>query len=568
PGNRGVWKLTLRDGTEDCFRDSEGSTIPNCQGVVGIRDRYGNEIRLERSDHLANCRINKITSPNGRYVAFTYNTQNVITQAQDNSGRTVNYTYDAAGRLSSVTDVGGGVTTYTYDDQNRMLTIKDARNIVYLTNQYDSSGRIIQQTEADGGTYLFSWTPSGNTFQARTMGGTVVSDGSSFVGSGCWLTSGVDSFNRYSSSCGEGYLPLVTQVDVTDPRGYVRRVAFNSFGYMTSDTHALGQPEQQTVTYTYYSDNLLKSFTDALGRTTSFDYDALGNTTRVTRLDGTPNAVTSTFAYNGPFYQLSSMTDPLGHTSTLAYDGSGNLTQARDALNHQTSMTYNPNGQIASISDALNNTVQFGYFQNDPVSVIDPLGNTSTSVYDAVGRVASTTDALGNTVKSQYSPLNLLTQVTDAKGNNTSFTYDGNGNLLSLTDALNHSTSYTYTNMDKVQTRTDPLLRQESYNYDLNGNLVSATDRKGQVTTFSYDALNRLKFLGFKTVVNGGNTTYESIINYTYDAGNRMTQAVDSTGGTITRTYDSLDRLTSETTAQGTISYGYDAADRQTSMQV
>ena len=47
-----------------------------------------------------------------------------------------------------------------------------------------------------------------------------------------------------------------------------------------------------------------------------------------------------------------------------------------------------------------------------------------------------------------------------------------------------------------------------------------------------------------------------------------MTQVVDSSGGTITRVYDNLDRLTSETTPQGSISYSYDAAERQTSMQV
>jgi YD repeat-containing protein len=83
-------------------------------------------------------------------------------------------------------------------------------------------------------------------------------------------------------------MPLVAQVDVTDPRGYVERVVFGSTGYMISDTHALGQPEQQTVTYSYYADNTLQSVTDALGRVTSFDYDGNGNTTRVTRLAGTP----------------------------------------------------------------------------------------------------------------------------------------------------------------------------------------------------------------------------------------------------------------------------------------
>jgi RHS repeat-associated protein len=81
-------------------------------------------------------------------------------------------------------------------------------------------------------------------------------------------------------------------------------------------------------------------------------------------------------------------------------------------------------------------------------------------------------------------------------------------------------------------------------------------------------ALNRMKFVEFNTGVSGGRTTYESTISYTYDAGNRMTQVVDSAGGTITRAYDNLDRLTSESTPQGSISYAYDNAGRQTSMTV
>jgi YD repeat-containing protein len=43
---------------------------------------------------------------------------------------------------------------------------------------------------------------------------------------------------------------------------------------------------------------------------------------------------------------------------------------------------------------------------------------------------------------------------------------------------------------------------------------------------------------------------------------------VDSIAGTITRTYDGLNRLTSETTPQGSVSYTYDAAGRRTSMTV
>jgi YD repeat-containing protein len=120
----------------------------------------------------------------------------------------------------------------------------------------------------------------------------------------------------------------------------------------------------------------------------------------------------------------------------------------------------------------------------------------------------------------------------------------------------------------RVLTRTDPLLRNQSYSYDLAGNLVSSTDRKSQVTSLTYDSLNRLKLIGYKTVVNAGVTSYESTVSYTYDAGGRMTQVVDSASGTITKAYDNFDRLITETTAQGSISYGYDLGGRRTSMTV
>jgi len=71
----------------------------------------------------------------------------------------------------------------------------------------------------------------------------------------------------------------------------------------------------------------------------------------------------------------------------------------------------------------------------------------------------------------------------------------------------------------------------------------------------------RLTFVGF------GNTGSNSI-SYSCDAGDRLIQAVASSSGTISRSYDGLDRLISEVTPQGSVSYSYDAAGRRTSMAV
>jgi RHS repeat-associated protein len=194
--------------------------------------------------------------------------------------------------------------------------------------------------------------------------------------------------------------------------------------------------------------------------------------------------------------------------------------------------------------------------------VTDPLVRVTSRGFDAAGRLTSETNPLGQTTQYNYDPLNQITKVTDALGNATSFSHDGNGNLTSVTDANGHVVSYTYDGMDRLASRTDPLSRSESYSYDGDGNVTQFTDRRGKVTAYAYDGLNRRTFAGFGK----SGTSYESTITYSFDLGNRPTQAVDSVTGAITSGYDGLDRLTSEATPEGTVSYAYDAAGRRTSM--
>jgi RHS repeat-associated protein len=549
------WILTTRDGTSYYFPDGNGQTNPAWMGLLAIRDRYGNTVTVTRD---LNRNITQVSSPNGHNITFQHDTSSRITQAQDSSGRTVTYAYDTNGRLSTVTDANGGVTTYTYDSNNNMLTVKDPRGIVYLINQYDGNGRVSKQTLADSSTYQFSWTPASSSSLVYAESG-----GSSGLPAG-GSAAAVIGF-RSCTTCSEGFLPLVSQVDVTDPRGIVREVKFGPTGQMTSDTYALGKPEQEAFTYAYYSDNLIQSVTDQLARVTAFQYDANGNTTQITRLSGTPNAVSINLSYDPNFSQLVSVTDPLNNTTSISLDGSGNPLTITDPLSHQTTMTFNSAGQPLTVIDPLSHQTQFGYSAGDLSSITDPLNRTTNRFTDALGRLIAVTDPAGELAKLSYNPLNQVLTTTNPSGAVTSFTYDGNGNLLTVKDANNHTTTYTYDNMDRLATRTDPLTRAESYQYDGNGNLTQFTDRRGKVTTYSYDNLNRRTFAGFGMQAG---PTYESTVNYTYDAGSRMTQAVDSVTGTTMLGYDGLDRLTSETTPQGSVLYTYDSAGRRQTMTV
>ena len=254
--NGGGWNLTKRDGTVLAFPDGSNQGSPQKAALLSIRDRNGNQLTLMR-DSLGN--LTRAISPNGRYIAFTYDASNPprVTQAQDNIGRTVQYVYDGSGRLSQVTDANLGVWQYGYNGSDQMTTITDARNILYLTNEY-ANGLVFRQTQADNGVYQFAYTTDANG--------------------------------------------NITQTDVTDPRNHVRRLVFNPPAvspngfrpapFDASDTSAQGTSLQATTsTVRQPGTNLVTSTTDPLGRTTAYTYDALANVTSVTRLSGTPNAV-------------------------------------------------------------------------------------------------------------------------------------------------------------------------------------------------------------------------------------------------------------------------------------
>jgi RHS repeat-associated protein len=503
------WDLTLKDGTVYVF----GENTP----LQAIRDRFGNTVTITHATGQGG-NITQVTSPSGRFIRFTYDGSNRLTQATDNIDRTVQYTYDqATGNLQTVTDPENHVTTYTWDATNRLATIKDGRNIVYLTNHYDANGRVDRQTLADpDASYTYAYTTDSNG--------------------------------------------NVTQTDITNPRGYTERLTFNSNHYLLTDVQALGQPEERTMTYERLpNSNFPTAIIDGLNRRTEYTYDEFGHVKTVKRLAGTADAVTTTYSYEPLFFQLAKITDPLLHDWTVGYDANGRMTGVTDPLTHRTTVTMNAMGQVTSVGDPLQHTWQFGYTGGDQTSATNPVGSVWRTVTDAAGRILWTTDPLGRITQSVIDKVDRVQSITDPMSGQTQIGYDPNGRVLSLSDALSHSTNYTYDASDRLETRRDALQNVASYGYDKDNNLTSVTDRKNQVTNYQYDALNRPILATYADL---------STTRYVYDAGNRLRQVIDSTAGTITRDFDGLDRLTSETTPEGSIGYTYDADGRRASMTV
>jgi RHS repeat-associated protein len=516
-----LWSITWKDGTQYFFPDSFGNTNPAVGHINGIIDRYGNQITLT---HNAAGLLTQITSPNGRWIGLTYDASNRIISASDNLSRVVSYTYDASGRLATATNPEGGVESYTYDTSHRMLTVTKPGSQVMVTNVYDANGRVSQQTLADGGIYSFTYTLDGSG--------------------------------------------KVTQTNVTDPRGYVRRIEFSAAGYLMRETLALGQAEQSITTLERDTQtNRATARTDPLGRRTEYGYDTLGNLTSVTRMAGTAQAVTTTMTYEPSFNQLTSFTDGLGHVTQYRRDSSGSVTEIENPLGQVSRASYDAAGRVLTTTDPLNNVTGFSYDGGDLKTITDPLQRAVSQFTDAVGRVIGVTDALGNMSSIEYDRRDLPTRNIDAAGNVTTIAYDANGNLHTVVDAKSGTWTYGYDVKDRLASVTNPLSKAESYLYDGADNLTRLTQRNGTITTFTYDALGRKTKAEHGRTLQGGNLTApDATVNYTYDAGSRLTQLADTQSGTIGRTFDNFDRLTQESTVKGTVTYSYDAAGRRQSM--
>jgi len=518
------WCLTLKDGTVYGFPESDGTTNPRAGAVIAMRDRHGNQLQFQR-DGYAN--LTQVTSPNGRHLDFTYDSLDRLTTASDDLGRTVTYQYDAYSRLVKAIDPLGNAETYTYGPDNSMLTGTDKNGNLTFQNAYDSQGRVQTQTYGDHTSLQFAYTAGANG--------------------------------------------NATQANVTDGRGIVRQINFNASGFVTSEIRALNRPEQQTISYTRDpTTNRLLSKTDALGRTSTYQYDGMANVSAVTQLANTANATTWSYSYEPTYNQLTGITDPLGHVTTFSRDSQSNLTSVVDANNNTESLTYDGEGRPLTLTantgtQALKTT--YAYAGPDLASVSDPLGRTEQFTTDAVGRVTQATDPLGNATRIAYDGQDHMVSITDPANHTIKEKYDPAGNLKTRSDEIGNVTQFGYDLRERLVSQTDALNATQTYGYDANGNLLCLTDRKGQAAVIAYDGVNRPVTVGF-----GGAgcaaSSFGSAVSNTWDAGDRLTQTSDSVAGTISRNYDGLDRLTQEVTPQGQINYTYQANGPRQSMTV
>ncbi|PZF14440.1 hypothetical protein DEI98_01925 [Curtobacterium sp. MCLR17_034] len=360
----------------------------------------------------------------------------------------------------------------------------------------------------------------------------------------------------------------------------------NSTGDITTYTDALGKK----TTFGYTSGDLT-SITAPEGGVTAFTYDSSDRVTKVEQRNttaGSPGTAVTRFSFKDDTTTL--VADPRSdqsvavadakHTTYTLYD-TDLVKKAVDAADREQSKTYNPaNNGVATSQVGANGADGTGtttnkYDKNDGQSLTQSQSSSGST---------STTD-YGSGAATAYLP----SKVTSSSKTSTSMGYDGVGNQTSSQSGSDpaamaevaynkkddgdkyawgavktatapgnkgNPTKYFYDTHDQlgsITPSTDTSLGEQKYSYDDFGRVRNHTDGGGGVTTYTYDNDDRL----LTTEFDDGTAT----VTNTYDGnGNRLTET--SATGTITSTYDQRNWLTStvNTAGGGTVSYGYDLA--------
>jgi RHS repeat-associated protein len=167
------------------------------------------------------------------------------------------------------------------------------------------------------------------------------------------------------------------------------------------------------------------------------------------------------------------------------------------------------------------------------------------------------TDANGATTTYTYDGANRLTDIT-YPDSTVHFTYDNGGRRTSMTDSSG-TTTWNYNAANQVVSITDPFNKTVAYEYDSIGNRSGLTYPDNSQVNYTYDAGNRLTSVGSPS----------SSVAYQYDGANRLTNITRPNNVDTAYAYDNANRLLAITHAQGldilsSFQYLYDKVGNRT----
>lgn len=377
------------------------------------------------------------------------------------------------------------------------------------------------------------------------------------------------------------------------PDGMISRVThLNAAGAEVA--HVAYQYEQQRLMRLTYPDgstqelhyedpnnvNLLTGLDRNGRRVSTFVYDAEGRAIETSKSGAVSR---HTIQYSGSFNETSGvynsvgLIDPMGTSRTYGYRTGGNrlgvssasappadpsarpirtrsinahgyATNQTEFFNASESTVYDPARQLpATVSDGgVTRTYQWHPTFRLPTQIDETGGKRTVNTYDERGNLTEQTitatsgPATAQTWRWAYNTDNLLTSETDPRGSTTTHAYNSAGQRTSSTNALVHVTTYGYDAAGRLNHITQPDGLVQTMAYTPRGWLSESTHTAGGsalTTSYTYAPSGQVTQL---RLPNG------HVIDYRYDAAERLIGWTDNRGQRADYTLDPMGNITQE----------------------
>ena len=426
----------------------------------------------------------------GKYVTRSYHLDaqgNALPDLEET------YQYDSRGNRTRVTDARGNSTLTTYDDKNRRRTVTNA--LGHLTTYvYDVNDNLV------------------NIIRDRSAPGDQLDD------------------TRLSYD-GRNRLIRIERGNASDGYQLKSTLRYDSAGNVIARGDAYGNETRLR----YDLENRLTRITDAQGNYIEYTLNALGQRIATNYYNALGAVVRASSAVFDDLDRQQQLIGALGQTTTFTYDAVGNRISATDAENRPATVyAYDTLSRLTGIQDADGNTTQYQYDDRDRLRLVtDPRGFTTEYVYNDLGQLTTLISPDTGTTRYIYDLAgNRITQ-TDARGITVTYGYD----------ELNRITSKTYP--EPTPGAPNPL--NVTYTYDERANglgkLTGMSDAEG-TTEYDYDTNGNLTEKRYTP--QGGATPY--ITQYDYDNNDRLIRITTPSGRSVEYTRNALGQVTSITT--------------------
>jgi RHS repeat-associated protein len=587
------------DGTIETY--GEDGKLLSVENSEGVHLRFG----------YVNSQLVNVTTPSGRRLVYSRDTDGKILRVSSNSGAVWHYSYDQYENLVQLENPDGSIKAYHYEDARfpHSLTGESDGNGNRLRSwAYDEAGRAILSVFGDAQSsierYAIDYNPDGTSstsgplqnsleYGFKSIHGITRLAGVSGVCSSC------DDKHQSATYDDRGNLDLVY-----DFRGFATDYDYTADNLVQKVTHAPGTPQQYEVDYAW--DSILRKPTQIIrgDLILGFTYNSRGQVLTRTETDRQTLAARSwRYRYHetpaiaalvgkleqvdGPRNDVADITDyeyyvtdhaggdylagdakavinALGHRiDYLKYDGDGRLMEMSDANGVVTSIRYNSRGwKLSATTD----------------------GKATVYAYDDAGKLVRVTQPDGSFMAYEYDDVHRLKAIADTYNNRVEYTLDPAGNRVAETTydetgALRRQLSRIYDQFNRLDTLMDGNHDQTRFTYDDNGNRIAVHDANLNAALFEYDGLNRntkiIDAMGGETFMSYdendnlisvtdplGNTT-----QYGYDGLGNLVQSVSPDTGVSVNSYDEAGNRTSVSDAGGvSTEYGYDALNRITTI--